>query len=109
MTIPPAGSRPTRTSQYDMPSRAPSPSVIGQLTIAGSVTGGKGFAVAGLRVAGFVVDAGGFVVCPTSTLGPASSAIRMMVDARIISRRRRPAPAYCAPDILPGHESTPGI
>ncbi len=66
MTMPPAGSRPMTTSQYEMPSRTPSPSTTGQLTIAGSVTGGSGLAV-GLRVAGlgagfFVVGAGGFAV-----------------------------------------------
>jgi hypothetical protein len=47
------------------PSRAPSPSAIGQFTLAGSTTGGTGLAV-GLRVAGrgagFLVVAGGFVV-----------------------------------------------
>ena len=67
--------------------------------MAGSVTGGSGFA-AGFRVAGLgagflVVEAGGFVVCATSTPDPASAAIRMTA-----AERMRQSPMQARPGAL---------
>src|SRR5688500_9424737 len=99
MTIPPIGSRPMTTSQYEIWSRAPGPSTTGQLTIAASVTGGSGFA-AGLRVAGpgagvLVVEAGGLAVGATSTPDPVSAAIRMKA-----AERMRQSPMQARPGAL---------